>query len=148
MELKDRISEDMKIAMRARDATRLETIRMLRAAIQRKEVDDRVTLEDDGVLAVLQKQIKQGQDSIAQFQAGGRDDLVTRERAQLEILRTYMPEPMDPAEIDRLVTEAMEEIGATSMKDMGRIIALLKPRLQGRADLATISQQIKTRLQG
>ena len=148
MELKDRISEDMKIAMRARDATRLETIRMLRAAIQRKEVDDRVTLEDDGVLAVLQKQIKQGQDSIAQFQAGGRDDLVTRECAQLEILRTYMPEPMDPAEIDRLVTEAMEEIGATSMKDMGRIIALLKPRLQGRADLATISQQIKTRLQG
>ena len=148
MELKDRISEDMKIAMRARDATRLETIRMLRAAIQRKEVDDRVTLEDDGVLAVLQKQIKQGQDSIAQFQAGGRDDLVTRERAQLEILRTYMPEPMDPAEIDRLVTEAMGEIGATSMKDMGRIIALLKPRLQGRADLATISQQIKTRLQG
>jgi len=148
MELKDRISEDMKIAMRARDATRLETIRMLRAAIQRKEVDDRVTLEDDGVLAVLQKQIKQGQDSIAQFQAGGRDDLVTRERAQLEILRTYMPEPMDPAEIDRLVTEAMGEIGATSMKDMGRIIALLKPRLQGKADLATISQQIKTRLQG
>ena len=148
MELKDRISEDMKIAMRARDATRLETIRMLRAAIQRKEVDDRVTLEDDGVLAVLQKQIKQGQDSIAQFQAGGRDDLVTRERAQLEILRTYMPEPMDPAEIDRLVTEAMGEIGATSMKDMGRVIALLKPRLQGRADLATISQQIKTRLQG
>ena len=148
MSLKDRLVEDMKDAMRARDTARLETIRMLRAAIQRREVDARQTLDDDGVLAVLQKQVKQRQDSIAQFEDGGREDLVTREKEQLKFLTPYLPEQMDQTEIDRLVAEAIQETGATSMKDMGRVMALIKPKLQGKADMGAVSKYIKARLQG
>ena len=148
MSLKDRLIEDMKDAMRARDTVRLETIRMLRAAIQRREVDARQTLDDDGVLAVLQKQVKQRQDSIAQFEDGGREDLVTREKEQLKFLAPYLPEQMDQTEIDRLVAEAIQETGATSMKDMGRVMALIKPKLQGRADMGAVSKYFKARLQG
>ncbi len=148
MSLKDRLVEDMKDAMRARDTARLETIRMLRAAIQRREVDARQTLDDDGVLAVLQKQVKQRQDSIAQFEDGGREDLVTREKEQLKFLTPYLPEQIDQTEIDRLVAEAIQETGATSMKDMGRVMALIKPKLQGKADMGAVSKYIKARLQG
>lgn len=148
MSLKDRLVEDMKDAMRARDTTRLESIRMLRAAIQRREVDARQTLDDDGVLAVLQKQVKQHQDSIAQFEDGGREDLVTKEKEQLKFLAPYLPEQMDQTEIDRLIADAMQETGATSMKDMGRVMALLKPKLQGKADMGTVSKHIKAQLQG
>jgi uncharacterized protein YqeY len=148
MSLKDRLSEDMKDAMRARDPARLESIRMLRAAIQRREVDARLTLDDDGVLAVLQKQAKQHQDSIAQFEDGGREDLASKEREQLKVLQSYLPEQMDQAEVDRLIAETLQETGAASMKDMGRVMALIKPKLQGRADMGAVSSYIKARLQG
>jgi uncharacterized protein YqeY len=147
MSLKDRLSEDMKDAMRARDSARLESIRMLRAAIQRREVDARLKLDDDGVLAVLQKQAKQHQDSIAQFEGGGREDLATKEREQLKVLQSYLPEQMDQAEVDQLIDEAMQETSAASMKDMGRVMALIKPKLQGRADMGAVSSYIKARLQ-
>ena len=148
MSLKDRIGEDMKSAMRQKDAARLETIRMLRAAIQRREVDDRTTLDDDGVIAVVQKQIKQCQDSIEQFRQGNREDLVAREAAQLEVYESYMPEQLDAGEISRLVEAALAESGASGIRDMGKVMALLKPRLQGKADMGAVSQQVKAKLQG
>ena len=148
MSLKDRINDDMKAAMRARDSGRLETIRMLRAAIQRREVDDQVTLDDEGVLAVIQKQVKQGQDSIAQFTDGGREDLAAKEREQLAIIESYLPAQLDPAEIEQIVADALKESGATSMKEMGKVMGLLKPRLQGRADMGKVSQTVKSQLQG
>jgi len=147
MNLKTRIGEDMKTAMREKDIVRLESIRMLRAAIQRREVDDRITLDDDDVVAVVQKQIKQCQDSITQFQQGNREDLAEKERAQVKVLQSYMPEQMDPEEIGRLVIEIIEETGATSMKDMGKVMALLRPKLQGKADIGKVSQQVKSKLQ-
>lgn len=147
MDLKTRIGEDMKTAMREKDSLRLESIRMLRAAIQRREVDDRISLDDDDVVAVVQKQIKQCQDSITQFQQGNREDLADKERAQVEVLQSYMPEQMDPEEIGRLVIEIIEETGATGMKDMGKVMALLKPKLQGKADIGKVSQQVKSKLQ-
>ncbi len=147
MNLKTRIGEDMKTAMREKDVARLESIRMLRAAIQRREVDDRITLDDDDVLAVVQKQIKQCQDSITQFQQGNREDLAEKERAQVEVLQSYLPEQMDPEEIGRLVIEIIEETGATGMKDMGKVMALLRQKLQGKADIGQVSQQVKSKLQ-
>lgn len=147
MDLKTRIGEDMKTAMREKDSLRLESIRMLRAAIQRREVDDRISLDDDDVVAVVQKQIKQCQDSITQFQQGNREDLAEKERAQVEVLQSYMPEQMDSEEIGRLVIEIIEETGATGMKDMGKVMALLKPKLQGKADIGKVSQQVKSKLQ-
>ncbi len=147
MNLKTRIGEDMKTAMREKDIVRLESIRMLRAAIQRREVDDRITLDDDDVVAVVQKQIKQCQDSITQFQQGNREDLAEKERAQVEVLQSYMPEQMDPEEIGRLVIEIIEETGATSMKHMGKVMALLRPKLQGKTDIGKVSQQVKSKLQ-
>lgn len=147
MDLKNRIGEDMKTAMREKDSVRLESIRMLRAAIQRREVDDRISLDDDDVVAVVQKQIKQCQDSITQFQQGNREDLADKERAQVEVLQSYMPEQMDPEEIGRLVIEIIEQTGATGMKDMGKVMALLKPKLQGKADIGKVSQQVKSKLQ-
>lgn len=148
MSLKTRIGEDMKTAMREKDALRLESIRMLRAAIQRRELDDRAMLDDDGVVAVVQKQIKQCQDSIAQFQQGNREDLAAKEKAQIEVFMSYMPQQMDTGEVSRLVSEALEETGAAGMQDMGKVMALLKSRLQGKADMGAVSQQVKTRLQG
>jgi uncharacterized protein YqeY len=148
MSLKDRIGEDMKSAMRDRDATRLESIRMLRAAIQRREVDERTTLDDDGVVAVVQKQIKQCQDAIDQFRKGNREDLAAKEQAQLEIFESYMPEQMDAGDISRIISEALAESGASSMKDMGKVMALVKPRLQGKADMGAVSRQVKSSLQG
>ncbi len=147
MNLKTRIGEDMKTAMREKDKVRLESIRLLRAAIQRREVDDRITLDDDDVVAVVQKQIKQCQDSITQFQQGNREDLAEKERAQVEVLQSYMPEQMDPEEIGRLVIEIIEETGATSMKHMGKVMALLRPKLQGKADIGKVSRQVKSKLQ-
>lgn len=148
MDLKSRIGEDMKNAMREKDAVRLESIRMLRAAIQRREVDDRIALDDDGVVAVVQKQIKQCQDAIEQFRQGNRDDLVAREEAQLAVYRSYMPEQLDPEDIARLVDEALSESGAASIKEMGKVMGLLKPRLQGKADMGAVSQQVRAKLQG
>jgi uncharacterized protein YqeY len=147
MSLKDRISEDMKQAMRAKDGARLDTIRLLRAAIQRREVDERVTLNDADVVAVVQKQIKQSMDAIAQFTAGARDDLAARERADIEVLQAYMPQQMDEREIDQHVGQALAQTGATGVRDMGKVMSLLKPLLQGKADMSQVSRKIKARLQ-
>jgi uncharacterized protein YqeY len=145
-DLKDRIASDMKEAMRAKEAVRLESIRLLRAAIQRREVDERVTLNDEDVVGVLQKMIKQGKDSIDQFTKGGRDDLVAKEAATLAVLETYLPEQIDPAELSRLIDQALSETGAQGVRDMGKVMAWLKPHVQGRADMGAVSAKIKEKL--
>jgi uncharacterized protein YqeY len=145
-DLKDRIASDMKEAMRAKDAVRLESIRLLRAAIQRREVDERVTLNDEDVVVVLQKMVKQGKDSIDQFTKGGRDDLVAKEAATLAILETYLPEQIDPAELSRLIDQALSQTGAQGVRDMGKVMAWLKPHVQGRADMGAVSAKIKEKL--
>ncbi len=146
MSLKDRITEDMKAAMRAKDTPRLETIRMLRAAIQRREVDEQTTLDDDGVLAVIEKQIKQGRDSIEQFRAGNRDDLADKEQVSVDILSEYLPEPLGDDELDALIREAIADTGAGSIKDMGKVMGRLKPQIQGRADMGAVSARVKSLL--
>ncbi len=146
MDLKARIADDMKSAMREKDSARLEAIRMIRAAIQRREVDERVTLDDAGVLAVLQKMIKQSRDAVGQFQSGGRDDLVAKEQAGIAVLESYLPEPLSDEELGRLIEAAITESGAGEMRDMGKVMGLLKPRIDGRADMGAVSARIKARL--
>ncbi|HUW97329.1 MAG TPA: GatB/YqeY domain-containing protein [Acidiferrobacter sp.] len=146
MGLRERIAEDMKAAMRVRDTARLETIRMLRAAIQRREVDERVTLDDAAVLAVIERLMRQGQESIDQFEAAGRTDLLAKERASLAVFTAYLPEPMPPEELEALISAALADTKASSIKDMGKVVAQLKPQLQGRADMAQVSARIKERL--
>lgn len=144
--LKEQLVNDMKNAMREKDSARLEVIRMLRAAIQRKEVDDRIELDDDQVLAVIQKQIKQANDSITQFTKGGRDDLADKEKFGLEVMQAYMPEQLSEEDLQKLVAEAISKTGASSVKDMGKVIGMLKPKVQGRADMGKLSQMIKSSL--
>lgn len=148
MSLKVRITDDMKTAMRAKDAARLGTIRLLLAAIKQKEVDERVELDDAAVSSIVEKLIKQRKDSISQFQAAGRDDLVVAEQAELAVLQAYLPEQLSAAEVEAAVVAAIAEAGATSPKDMGKVMGLLKPRLAGRADMGQVSALIKTRLAG
>ncbi len=146
MDLKARISDDMKSAMRDKDSVRLEAIRMIRAAIQRREVDERTSLDDSGVLAVIQKMLKQSRDAIEQFRSGGRDDLVGKEQAGIEVLEGYLPEPLSDTEIEQLIDDAIRESGASEMRDMGKVMGLLKPRIDGRADMGALSALIKARL--
>ena len=148
MTLKARITEDMKDAMRARDAARLSTIRLLQAAIKQREVDERIELTDADVLAILDKMVKQRKDSIAAFEAGHRADLAAAERAEIAVLQTYLPQPLTAAEIDALIAEAIAATGATGLPGMGKVMAMLKPRLAGRADLASASAQVRARLAG
>jgi uncharacterized protein YqeY len=148
MTLKARISEDMKSAMRARDTVRLGTVRLLLAAIKQKEVDERNEADDAAVTGIVEKLIKQRKDSISQFQAAGRDDLVAAEQAELAVLQTYLPEQLSSAEIEAAVAAAIAESGATSARDMGKVMGLLKPRLAGRADMGQVSSLIKTHLAG
>ena len=147
MTLKDRIAADMKAAMRARESERLEFIRMLRAAIQRREVDDRKELEEEEVLAVTQKLLKQSQDAASQFIDGGRKDLAAKEERNIALLQEYLPEPLLDEEIDALISEAISATGALSPKEMGKVIGWLKPKVQGRADMGKISASVKNRLQ-
>ena len=144
MSLKERIVADMKTAMRNRETVKLETIRLLRAAIQRKEVDSRTELEDSGVLQIVQKQVKQCKDAASQFQQGGRSDLADREQAHVVILETYLPAQLSDAEMDALVEEAIQQTGATSMKEMGQVMGVVKSRAQGQADMGVISGKIKS----
>ena len=144
--LKDQLVNDMKTAMREKNSARLEVIRLLRAAIQRKEVDDRVELGDEEVLAVIQKQIKQANDSITQFTQGGREDLAQKEKFGLEVMQHYMPEQLSADELQTLVSDAISKTGASSIKDMGKVIGMLKPQVQGRADMGQLSQMIKSAL--
>jgi len=148
MSLKLRITDDMKAAMRAKETARLGTIRLLLAAIKQKEVDERTELDDAAVSSIVEKLIKQRKDSISQFQAAGRDDLVAAEQAELVVLQAYLPEQLSAAEVEAAVVAAIAESGASSAKDMGKVMGLLKPRLAGRADMGQVSALIKTRLAG
>ena len=146
MPLKFQVVEDMKTAMRAKDAARLSTIRMLLAAIKQREVDERIELTDADVLAIIEKMIKQRRDSIVQFEAGKRDDLVATERAEIDVLAAYLPERLADAEIDALIAEAITSTGATGMAGMGKVMAAIKPKVAGRADMGAVSARIKARL--
>jgi len=146
MSLKEQILADMKTAMREKQASRLESIRMLRAAIQRKEVDDQTEIGDDEVLAIVQKQIKQSQDAITQFKQGDREDLAEKEQAHVDNLKDYLPEQLSDEEIEQAVAEAISATGAESMKDMGKVMGMLKGQLQGKADMGKVSGIIKGKL--
>lgn len=146
--LKDRITEDMKAAMRARDSERLGTIRMITSAIKQREVDERIQLDDSQVLAIIEKMVKTRKESIAQFQSAGRDDLVAREQKEVDLLQAYLPPQLGEAEVDALIAEAIAESGASSIKDMGKAMALLKQKAQGRTDMASASARLKARLGG
>ena len=146
MSLKERITEDMKSAMRSGEKERLGQIRMLQAAIKQREVDERITLDDTQVLSVIEKMIKQRREAIAQFEAGGRADLAAKELAEVALLQTYMPEPLSQAEVEALVAAAITETGAASVKDMGKVMALVKTRAAGRADMSAVSAIIKSKL--
>ena len=146
MSLKDRITEDMKSAMRAKDTERLGTIRMITSAIKQREVDERIQLDDAQVLSVLEKMVKQRKDSITQYEKAGRDELAQQEAFEIAIIQDYMPEQLSDAEIDALIAEAISSSGAESMKDMGKVMGLLKPKLAGRADMGAVSGKIKAKL--
>ena len=148
MTLKSRIQDDMKAAMRAKEAPRLSTIRMLLAAIKQREVDERREMSDADVVGVVDKMIKQRRDSIAQFEAGGRSDLATAERAEIDVLTAYMPQAMSEAEIEAAIAAAVAATGATGPAGMGKVMAELKPKLAGRADLGAVSARVKARLAG
>ena len=146
MSLKERIQEDMKGAMRSGDKDRLGTIRLIMAAVKQREVDERITLDDAQLLSVLEKMGKQRRESIAQFQAGGRADLVAKENAELTIINAYMPAALADDELNALINQAISETGAASIKDMGKVMAIIKAKAQGRADMAAVGARIKARL--
>ncbi|MBI2223540.1 MAG: GatB/YqeY domain-containing protein [Betaproteobacteria bacterium] len=146
MSLKARISDDMKAAMRAKDAPRLGAIRLLLAAMKQKEVDERVELTDTDVISIIEKMIKQRRDSIAQYEAGNRRDLADAERFEITVLQAYMPQALSDAEIAAAIAEAVQSSGAKAMSDMGKVMALLKPKLAGRADMGKVSALVKARL--
>jgi uncharacterized protein YqeY len=148
MSLKERITDDMKAAMRSGEKERLGVIRMITAAIKQREVDERITLDDAQVLSVLEKMIKQRKESLVQFQAGNRQDLVDKEAAEITLLQGYMPSQLSDAEIDGLIQDAITATGAASIKDMGKVMAVIKGKAQGRADMAAVGAKIKTKLGG
>lgn len=144
--LKQRIDADMKAAMRAKDRERLGTVRLILAAIKQREVDERTTLDDAQVLAVLDKMAKQRRDSIAQYEGAGRQDLADKEQRELAIIQDYMPQPLSAAEIAALIDAAVASTGAGGMQDMGKVMGVLKPQVQGRADMGAVSAAVKARL--
>lgn len=146
MTLRQRITEDMKVAMRAGDTKRRDAIRLLQAAIKQREVDERIELDDAAVIAVIEKMLKQRKDSIAQYEAAQRNDLADIEKDEASVLSTYMPQALSDAEIDHLIAEAIATTHAQGMQDMGKVMALLKPQLAGRADMAKVSSLIKGKI--
>jgi uncharacterized protein YqeY len=148
MSLKARITEDMKAAMRAGEKDRLSCIRMLQAGIKQREVDERVELGDAEVLSVIEKMIKQRKESVAQFQAGNRPDLVAKESAEIALLASYLPVQLGEDELATLIRDAVASTGASSMKDMGKVMAAIKPKVQGRADMGALSARVKSALGG
>ncbi|MDX2347202.1 MAG: GatB/YqeY domain-containing protein [Legionella sp.] len=147
MSLKTRIETELKDAMRAREQRTVNALRLVTAAMKQIEVDERIELDDARVLTILDKLAKQRQESITQYEAAKRDDLAEQEKFELTLIKRYLPEPLSEAEVDALITEAFYETGAASMRDMGKIMAYLKPRTQGRADMAAVSALIKAKLQ-
>jgi uncharacterized protein YqeY len=148
MAVKERITEDMKSAMRSGEKERLATIRMILAGIKQREVDERIQLDDVQTLSVIEKMVKQRRESIVQFEAGGRADLVAKENAELLILQSYLPQQLSDAEVTALIDAAIAATGATSMKDMGKVVAQVKAAAQGRADMGAVSARVKARLSG
>ncbi len=146
MSLKNRITEDMKSAMRARETAQLGAIRLLLAAIKQKEVDLRTEQDDAAIISVIEKMLKQRRDSIEQFQAAGRQDLVDAEKFEVEVLAAYMPQALSAAELDAIVAAAVAQSGATGMQEMGKVMAIVKPQIAGRADMAQVSTLIKAKL--
>jgi len=145
--LKKRVEDDMKAALRAQDKARLGTVRLLLAAIKQREIDERISLDDIGIIKVIDKMIKQRNESIAQYETGNRPDLVAKEKQEITVLEEYLPEQLSEAEVDAAIENAMKQTGATVMKDMGKIMGILKTTLQGRADMGAVSARIKARLQ-
>lgn len=146
MSLKDRITEDMKNAMRAKDSERLGTIRMITAAIKQIEVDERITLDDARVLAVVEKMIKTRKESIALYVSGNRQDLADKETQEVTLLQNYLPAQLSESELDSIIAAAVAETGATSIKDMGKVMAIVKAKAQGKADMAAVGAKIKAKL--
>jgi uncharacterized protein YqeY len=146
--LKERITDDMKAAMRAGEKERLGVIRMITAAIKQREVDERISLDDAQVVAVLEKMVKQRKESLVQFQAGNRQDLVDKESAEIDLLKTYLPSQLGDAELDALIADAIAATGAASVKDMGKVMGVIKAKAQGRADMGAVGAKIKAKLGG
>lgn len=148
MDLKNRLQDDIKTAMRGGDKDRLLTLRMLSAAIKQREIDERIVLDDAQVLAVVEKLIKQRREAAIQYEAGNRPELAAKELGEAALLQGYLPEPLSETELDALIETALADNGGTGIKDMGRIMAALKPKIQGRADMGTVSGRLKSRLGG
>lgn len=146
MSLKDQLKDQQKLAMLARDKARLGAIRLLMAEIKQREVDTRIELNDEDILAVVTKMVKQRRDSISQFEAAGRQDLADKESAEIQVLQEFLPQQLTADEIAVLIEQAITESGAAVMADMGKVMAVLKPKIQGRADVGAVSAQVKTRL--
>ena len=148
MSLKERITDDMKAAMRSGEKERLGVIRMITSSIKQREVDERITLDDTQVLSVLEKMIKQRKESVVQFQAGNRPDLVDKEASEITLLQGYLPSQLSDTELDALIAEAITATGAASIKDMGKVMGIIKGKAQGRADMAAVGAKIKAKLGG
>jgi len=148
MSLRDQIQQDMKSALREKNEARLGSLRMLWAAIQRREVDERITLDDSQIMAVVEKQVRQSREAVEQFTKGNRPDLAEKENRDIAVWSAYLPEPASDAEIDQLIGEAISSTGAASIKDMGKVVGVLKAKLQGRADMGKVSGKVKARLGG
>ena len=148
MSLKDRIQDDMKIAMRAKDKQRLGAIRLILAAIKQREVDERIELSETQILAVLEKMLKQRRESLAQYQNAGRADLAAQEAFEIELIQSYLPAPLSEAELDALIGQAIATTGAQSVRDMGKVMALIRDQAQGRSDLAAVSARVKAHFGG
>ena len=144
--LKSQITDEMKVAMRAKDKVRLGTIRLMLAELKRIEVDERIELDDDRVLAVLDKMVKQRKDSIAQYQAAERPELADKEQQETEVIKTFLPQPLSDVEIDAIIEAAIAATDASGMQAMGQVMAIIKPQLQGRADMGAVSGKVKAKL--
>ena len=148
MSLKAKITDDMKAAMRAKDAPRLSAVRLLLAAMKQKEIDERIELADTDIVTIIDKMIKQRRDSISQFEKGGRQDLADNEKFEVGVLQAYMPQALSDAEVEAEIAAAIQAAGAKAMADMGKVMAVLKPKLAGKADMGKVSALVKTRLAG
>ena len=148
MALRERLNEDMKAAMKAREQNRLDALRLLLAAVKQREVDERITLDDGGMVAVIEKMLKQRRESIAQYEKAGRQDLADREKFEISVLEGYMPQPLSQGEIEAIVAEAVASTGAKSAAEMGKVMGVVKPRLAGRADMGKVSALVKSKLAG
>ena len=148
MALRDKLNDDIKASMKAREAEKLAALRLLSAAVKQREVDERITLDDAGVIAVVEKMIKQRKDSIAQYEKAARQDLADKEKFEITVIEAYLPQQLSPAEIDAVIAEAMASTGAKSAADMGKVMAIVKPKLAGRADMGKVSGLVKAKLAG